>query len=340
MSVTPRDFYGASVLVRHVDALAAQIPGVRQAEDAERIHKMRVASRRLRTALNLFGDVLPARKLKKWTKRVKKVTRALGAARDTDVQVEFLDQFITNLPAEMRSEVRPGLTRLLLRLRQKRNDLQAGVLRSMDRLESSGVVREMQQVLRQTQVEARTDKVEPHSEKLLAEARQLIARRREQLLIFEPYVHQAEQVEQHHDMRIAAKYLRYTLEAYAELFDCSLKEPLALVREAQGQLGAIHDADIWIDHLPRFMEEEKHRFHEFFGHGRGMARLTPGLEYLRNERIEARRKLHQLFIEFWDQSVAEDQWNKLTTIVIGPTIETVDTILTPLPADDDDGDDV
>ncbi len=317
MTVTSRHAYGASVLLDHVDALAAQVPGVRQAENIDRVHKMRVASRRLRAALDLFGEVLPARKLKKWTRRIKKVTRALGAARDTDVQIAFLDQFGEHLPEDRRRELRPGLDRLLLRLRQKRNNLQGGVLKAMDRLESSDVTRDMQQVLRQVIVDARTDGVDPRSVDLQHEARELIGRRREQLLVFEPYVEQPEAAEQHHEMRIAAKYLRYTLEAYADLFKGKLKPQIKIVKRVQEQLGEIHDADVWVDFVPRFIEEERHRFHEFFGHSRGMARLLPGLDFLREDRRAARRGLHQQFVQSWLRTVREDRWNELTAVLDG-----------------------
>ena len=86
--------FGASMLLKYLLAMRDEIDGVRQAKDIEAIHRMRVASRRLRTALPLFADYLPTRKITIWQKQLQKTTRSLGAARDTDVQIEILKDFI------------------------------------------------------------------------------------------------------------------------------------------------------------------------------------------------------------------------------------------------------
>ncbi|HET7776039.1 MAG TPA: CHAD domain-containing protein, partial [Azospira sp.] len=58
--------FGALLLHRYLDALIQEVDGVRTAEDIECIHRMRVATRRLRAALPLFSDCLPAKKYPNW----------------------------------------------------------------------------------------------------------------------------------------------------------------------------------------------------------------------------------------------------------------------------------
>src|ERR1035437_4378027 len=118
--------FGASVLLKYLLAMREEIDGVSQAKDIEAIHRMRVASRRLRNALPLFADYLPARKVTIWQKQLQKTTRSLGAARDTDVQIEILKDFLNEIPS---LELKPGVRRLLLRWRQKRTKLQEDVNR-------------------------------------------------------------------------------------------------------------------------------------------------------------------------------------------------------------------
>lgn len=62
--------------------------GPSDAEEA--VHDMRVASRRLRAALEVFVDVLPRRQYKVMLGSVKLLADALGEVRDVDVLVERL----------------------------------------------------------------------------------------------------------------------------------------------------------------------------------------------------------------------------------------------------------
>ena len=117
--------FGAKVLLKKLQDVAKEIDGVRNAEDIERIHDMRVATRRVRSALPLFEKCMPGKNSKKWNKEMKSVTRALGTARDADVQMDFLQGFLDNL---RNSRYRPGIQRLLLRLRQKREKAQKKVI--------------------------------------------------------------------------------------------------------------------------------------------------------------------------------------------------------------------
>jgi hypothetical protein len=59
-------------------------------EDVEAVHKMRVASRRLRAVLDAYQSVCDPRQFKKVYRRVKDIADVLGMARDTDVMIEHL----------------------------------------------------------------------------------------------------------------------------------------------------------------------------------------------------------------------------------------------------------
>jgi len=59
--------------------------------DIERVHAMRVATRRLRAVLEIFAPAFPARRHKAVLKEVKALADALGERRDPDVQLEALE---------------------------------------------------------------------------------------------------------------------------------------------------------------------------------------------------------------------------------------------------------
>ena len=64
--------------------------GVLDLAEVERVHDMRVATRRLRAALEIFEECFPRKRYRKALKRVKKLADALGERRDLDVEIELL----------------------------------------------------------------------------------------------------------------------------------------------------------------------------------------------------------------------------------------------------------
>jgi CHAD domain-containing protein len=90
--------------------------GVLDTEDPERVHDMRVATRRLRAALEIFAPCFPKREHKALLREVKKLADALGERRDPDVQIAALE----SIKAELGQGERTGVNGLVaeLRLRQ------------------------------------------------------------------------------------------------------------------------------------------------------------------------------------------------------------------------------
>jgi len=80
-----------AVLRRHLGVLLAKEPGTRLGEDIEELHDMRVATRRLRAALDLFAAVLPAKAVAR-RDELRWLAAVLGAVRDLDVQIDNLDR--------------------------------------------------------------------------------------------------------------------------------------------------------------------------------------------------------------------------------------------------------
>jgi CHAD domain-containing protein len=72
--------------------------GVLDVADIERVHDMRVATRRLRAALEIFMPCLPAGRGKAVLKEVKGLADALGERRDADVAIDLLTSFAAAMP--------------------------------------------------------------------------------------------------------------------------------------------------------------------------------------------------------------------------------------------------
>ena len=92
--------FGAEALLGRLQELTKEIEGVRAAEDIEYIHRMRVASRRMRAAFALFESCLPRKRQADWQLEIKRITRALGAARDLDVHENVLRKWVREFAAD------------------------------------------------------------------------------------------------------------------------------------------------------------------------------------------------------------------------------------------------
>jgi CHAD domain-containing protein len=91
---------GAIVAVR-AEEVFEQADGVLDTGDIERVHDMRVATRRLRAMLEMFEPCFPEASLQPVLRDVKALADALGARRDPDVQLDALRAFeAAVLPAD------------------------------------------------------------------------------------------------------------------------------------------------------------------------------------------------------------------------------------------------
>ncbi len=81
----------------------------------EGVHKMRVASRRLRAGLEIFAPAFPHQRLRSALAEVKLLAAALGERRDCDVQIELLE----SLREHGRRSERQAIEGLLADLRRE-----------------------------------------------------------------------------------------------------------------------------------------------------------------------------------------------------------------------------
>lgn len=74
-------------------------------EDIEAVHKMRVASRRLRAVMDAYQSICEPKSFKKAYRQVKDIADVLGIARDTDVMIENLQGQTKRVPAAERAGI-------------------------------------------------------------------------------------------------------------------------------------------------------------------------------------------------------------------------------------------
>ncbi len=303
-----KDFctYGTRYLLRLLPAFSGEIAGVREGGDIEPVHRMRVASRRLRAALPLFSSCMPEKKYKAWFREVRRTTRALGSARDLDVQIEFLEHYrktLTTRKASPRNTVSShiscngsGLDPLIDLLRTERSALQPKVQTRLDELEECRVVEKMRYLL---EMRVKNPGKVGKKNTLYSTAYREIIVHLDALLAFEPWVYDADAAEEQHLMRIAAKKLRYTMEIFATLYGTDLRYPLRAVKKVQELLGAIHDCDVWIQTLPEFMRNKSGPSEKVSPPEASQGVTFPEITGLLEDRKRARNDLYEEFVVYW-----------------------------------------
>lgn len=104
----------ALVVETRAEEVFERADGVLDTSDVERVHDMRVATRRLRAALEVFAPAFPRKRRRKALKRVKALADALGERRDLDVEIKLLE----SLAPEVDEADRAALDALVRELRE------------------------------------------------------------------------------------------------------------------------------------------------------------------------------------------------------------------------------
>ncbi len=284
--------FAAAALTKPLAALAEALPGARRADDVEHVHRTRVASRRLRNVLELFEDAWPPEQRKSWRKRIRGITRTLGAARDLDVQITFLETALAGLRGHSAAAREPGVRHVLRLFRNRRRKAQADVIRAVDRVERQGVLHSMARWVRDAEPPS------PSPALVVLAARTVLARLAA-ARSWERYLDDPARSAELHALRIAVKHLRYTLEVFEPLFAGGLATQIAWCRQAQDLLGEIHDCDVWLVELPRLRAALGSRATARAAAVRRQARLRPGVDYLIANRRRRRRRLYRNLLAHW-----------------------------------------
>lgn len=92
-------------------------------------------------------------------------------------------------------------------------------------------------------------------------AARIIAVRLDDMYKYAPYVEDPENIEEIHDLRIAAKRLRYTLEMFRFAYPSELKKLISEVKKIQSTIGDMRDADIMVETVLNLLDERaRNRF--------------------------------------------------------------------------------
>jgi CHAD domain-containing protein len=258
----------------------------------EPVHRMRVASRWLRAALNVFMDVLPENKAKVWRRELKKIGRVLGRARELDVQIRFLEATQKKLKGERALADTETIKQVLKRRRrqaQKRINGELKVFELKKRLPGlkdwlkEGIGNRRRRRLMQAFEDQKGA---------------VVLKRLDQLLEFSEYAFRPQSGKEQHLLRICAKKLRYTLELLRPWYGKKMDEYIRACREIQDVLGDLHEQDVLIGVLSALLKKEDKEFNKT-------------VAYLIKECAGLRRNDYEKFVRLWKYLHKQHFWETL-----------------------------
>ena len=249
---------GRKVLRFHLARMVAREAGTRDGKDNEELHGMRVATRRQRAAWRVFGVAFDQKRTGRHQRRLKEVARDLGAVRDLDVLIEAGADYQKRLEAADR----PAFEPLLTKWRAQRDAARVVLIKELDSERYQRWVDEYIAFVQAEGIGVRSvGPVEPHRVRDTMPSRIWAAY--EDVRAYEPVMRWAD-VTTLHDLRIAAKWLRYTLEFVREALGAESAPVIERVVALQDHLGWLHDADVaaglargfLVEHAGDLSEEE------------------------------------------------------------------------------------
>jgi len=251
----PMSEAGRKVLYVHYTRMLANEAGTRLGEDIEALHDMRVATRRMRAAFQIFTPYFDKKTLVPFVKGLRRTGRALGAVRDLDVLLEKAQAYGNALPPDQSDSLEPLMTYWQTRREVAR--------RQMLKYLSSKAYRQFTTDFAAFLTTPGAGAlVIPPGEPVPFQVRHVVPR-----LIFTRYevVRAYETVLDDpplttlHRLRIDCKGLRYALEFFRDVLGPETSDLIKRVVGMQNLLGELQDAHVAEGLLVEFLDQQRHK---------------------------------------------------------------------------------
>lgn len=235
--------------------------------DPESLHQMRIGTRRLRSALDLFSDVIAigssSKGIAKASKSVKQLTKALGKVRDLDVMQQWFEKILT--PKEsaasgiaLNKKEKKTIQKLLKKIKKNRKKQFAQLEKTLESNSYKKLARQFKQWIKQPKFSSTAEQsaqgdaiqriIQPITE-LIQHPGWLLATRQQNDRavpvkdITLDLINQqlAEDGEQLHELRKQIKQIRYQTEFFRGLYDITYAAQVREFRTLQQLLGQLQD---------------------------------------------------------------------------------------------------
>lgn len=210
---------------------------------AEGVHRMRVATRRIRAALRAFKGILPAAPRKAFNRDVKWVARVLGDVRDLDVYRDDLQHY----SAELAAEDAACLSDYQEHLAEQRHQARKELLACLSSHRYQQLRHRWAQFLQRRPIMSKLEKLS-----IRDAATRIIGKQYKRVLRDGRAITRHSPDDALHELRIDAKRLRYSFEIFQLVCGESLKPFIKRLKELQDTLGEFQDGRVATESLRQY----------------------------------------------------------------------------------------
>jgi CHAD domain-containing protein len=229
-------------------AMLAQEEATRAGGDSEALHKMRVATRRMRAAARVFKSYVKKKALKPYLRGLRRTAGVLGQVRDLDVAQEKAEAYLQS-DAGNGADLDP----ILISWQAAREEARAKLLTYLDSDPFTTFKTGFGEFLEHPFPKPKRleSKVVPQALRHIVPVE--IYQRLATVRAYGPAVTNAEvTLADYHSLRIATKRLRYTLEFFEEILGADARLAIQELKNLQDYLGDLQDAVVASDRLRNF----------------------------------------------------------------------------------------
>ena len=231
----PKPRVTTTLLLRRARALHRHLPLAVTGND-HGVHQARVATRRLREAVPVLTSGVKAAKAAKARRKIRRLTKALGSVRELDVTLQILDE-LTEKDRVPRTAVEDVRAHVLTE-RDRRRPV---MLERLERVDPAKLQERLVLVAGALQAADTDGWRDALASRIAKRAKGLRAAIVDAGRVYAP--------ERLHQVRIAAKKLRYALEIAAETGFAEASPMVRTLKRTQNTLGRLQDLQVLLTHV-------------------------------------------------------------------------------------------
>ena len=299
--------YASKYILNNIESLTSNLDGIKNSDDIEFVHKARVATRRIRSAIKVFKKELPHKSTKRWLNGLQNISSKLATARDLDVQIKTLNKIVNTLPKE-NQDSKFGIAFIELELQKNRKSLQPQIIDSVNIFQQSGLITNIfEQMNEYLKINIALQEEQPLIPPSIYKKSKSSLKK---IVILSESLKKPDAIKKHHKLRISVKKLRYTIECLDDIID-NTKNITQTFKTLQDLLGDLHDCDVKIEYINEF----KNKYSLNNSIIENSNEILTGLKYLEQHTINKRKTIYKQTQEKWNLLNSQNFWKEIKSLI-------------------------
>jgi CHAD domain-containing protein len=257
-----------------------------------------------------FAPLLKKRPLKKLKRDLKRIADALGLARDQDVAIVALEKLQKEVET---APVKAGVGKLIEERRSVRERAQSDLMETL----AVSAIEDLEKRFATAIDEATSRKKSARVVSFNEAGRDAVAASLRDFCDLSASLYEPFNIEDLHELRIAAKRLRYAIELFTVCWGKAIAPFAVEIAEMQSFLGEVHDTDVWIESLGERLRGSD---------GKAAENEYQTAVWLLSEFVKERTKNYRAALKLWSAWKENDFIGRMQTVISAATSQNNSTV--------------